>query len=260
MAVDRIDTKTKPEFKIIQISDSHLTKTDKDRVFGFPANKNFSLVMEKLYHEEDVDLIFATGDISNDYSKESYQLFAEKISLIDKPVYWIPGNHDNTETMREVFAYFPHFKEGTHLSHANWHFLFLNTKFENNSYGKIQKSELNTLQKKIELIPTSGKIAIVMHHPAIKVNTPLVDAHGLREPDAFIELVKRYKNISLIICGHVHEDYCLPIANCKLITCPATCFQFKKNAIELAFEKRVGYKLYTFNKEGFTCSTKQWDF
>ena len=47
----------------------------------------------------DLDLILATGDLSQDGSYESYQRLAKTLSGFRAPIYWLEGNHDKPAPM-----------------------------------------------------------------------------------------------------------------------------------------------------------------
>jgi Icc protein len=64
--------------KIIQISDTHLFADDELEMFGAKSNLTFKKVMRKIIDEDshDADMIFLTGDISQDETQESYHKYS----------------------------------------------------------------------------------------------------------------------------------------------------------------------------------------
>ncbi len=69
------------------------------------SNKRLTEVIQRMLAEDgkDVDLIFLTGDLSQDETHQSYEKITEQLSQLNAPVYWIPGNHDNVTHMETVF-------------------------------------------------------------------------------------------------------------------------------------------------------------
>lgn len=116
--------------KIIQITDTHLFSNDSSEIFGVKSNITFKKVIDKILTEEihDTDLIFLTGDISQDETVESYKKVVHHLSNINLPVYWIPGNHDDPVVMKLVFGKAKNFYRKTALTFSHWHFIFLDTK------------------------------------------------------------------------------------------------------------------------------------
>jgi len=245
--------------KIIQISDTHLFAQDDSQIFGINSNLKFKEVLKKIITDEvrDADLVLLTGDISQDETVESYQYVTRELSLLNLPVYWIPGNHDNLEQLEAVFSQNDQFKRVSKLSLNDWNFVFLNTKLPEHDEGYLSPTELNLLQQEITNSPEHKKIAIIMHHHPGKVGTPLIDNYLLQNAKEFWSIVKN-TSVELIICGHVHGDYCLKHEGITLESAPATCLQWIKGCKDLEIDARIGYKVYHFDQDGYSAQAKLW--
>jgi 3',5'-cyclic-AMP phosphodiesterase len=233
--------------KIIQISDTHLFSDDEQAIFGVKSNLTFKEVMEKMIAKEsqDTDMIFLTGDMSQDETIESYQKIADPLSKLNIPIYWIPGNHDDLTQIEAVFQNAKNFNRDTHLSLPDWHLIFLNTKMEGVDEGYLSQSELTILSNELIASPPDKKIAIVMHHHPAPVGTPLIDYTILKNTKEFWNIVTETK-VELIICGHVHGDYQFKYKNIMIESSPATCLQWEKGSKELKTDLKIGYKIYYF--------------
>src|SRR5579862_7355823 len=167
--------------KAIQISDTHLFANDESEMLGTKSNRKFKEVMKKIINEDhhDADMIFLTGDISQDETIESYQKIAHDLSNLNLPIYWVPGNHDNLSQLEPVFLNTKNFNRQSSLSFPHWHFIFLNTKIEGRADGLLSLSELKMLRDEIMTSPTTKKIAIIMHHHPAPVGTPFIDNYIL---------------------------------------------------------------------------------
>lgn len=242
--------------KIIQLTDTHLLR-DESLVLKVNTNLAFKKIMNKIQHDLcDTDAIFLTGDISQDESIESYQLIVEAFKKVNKPIFWIPGNHDSINTMQAAFCKQKNFFRTTKFSTSSWDFIFLNTKNYGTECGLLSDSELSLLNS--ELMEINSKfIALVMHHHPIEVNTPLIDNYILKNKDKFWDIVNQ-NNVNLIICGHVHGDYSLRKGTICIETSPASCFQFRKGSMELDIDNRIGYKLYYFSSNSYVTKTRLW--
>jgi Icc protein len=245
--------------KIIQISDTHLFAKDELEIFGVKSNHKFSEVMQKILDEDshDTDMIFLTGDISQDETTESYQLIAKSLSSFNIPIFWLPGNHDNLVLADEVLQQAKSFNRVSKLALEKWHFIFLNTKIDSVNDGQLSQSELNMLSHELLECPEDKKIAIVMHHHPAPVNTPLIDNYILKNKDDFWKIITGTK-VELVICGHVHGDYSFKYNNIMIESSPATCLQWEKGAKDLKFDMRTGYKIYHLNDNGYMATAKMW--
>jgi len=242
------DLAKKDSLKIIQITDSHLFSSNKQLMMGSRNNENFFDVVYKIKnnHLHDADLIFLTGDLSQDKTIRSYQHIASALKDINIPIYWIPGNHDNKDNMSKVFSNYPLFQSKRYLDLKNWVFVFLNTQNTGLDSGFLDQDELAFLDDLINKNKHKKKnIAIVMHHHPIEFNTPLIDSYILENRNVFWSAIKK-SNVKVVLCGHVHGDYGFDINNIRIESAPATCFQFKKGASNLELEKNIGYKIHYF--------------
>ncbi|TAK74141.1 MAG: phosphodiesterase [Gammaproteobacteria bacterium] len=243
--------------KIIQISDTHLFATEHLTMFGVKTNIKLQEVIKNVTEEEiDADMIFLTGDISQDETFQSYQKAVHYFSKLNIPIYWIPGNHDNVTQMEAAFKSDIKFIRTEQLSLPNWDFIFLNTKKEGTGLGYLSESDLQRLKNKLS-ITADKNIAIIMHHHPIEVGTPLIDHYILQNKSEFWDIVAGTQ-VKLIMCGHVHGDYKLKYQNIMIESAPATCLQLQKGTQELKIDNQIGFKIYFFDENTYHTISKMW--
>lgn len=253
--------KLKDTLKIIQITDTHLFGHDDQKIFGHDSNNNFIEVIEKIKNNDlfNTDFIILTGDLSQDETANSYLNVMRAMSEFSLPIYWIPGNHDDLGIMNAVFAESHWFSYIKSLLMKYWNFIFLNTKMIDSESGYLKKEEIDHLSKEvINSKLTNKKLAIIMHHHPIRVQTPLIDNYILNNDKVFWDTVKDVED-GLIICGHVHGDYSFRFKNFKIECSPATCFQFEKGANVLKIENSIGYKVHNFNYNEYSSRSVIWE-
>lgn len=241
---------------IIQITDTHLFKNDNEEIVSVKSNQKFKEVMKKI--EKDLpDYFFITGDVSQDETPESYQKMVDLIDELGVVTYWIPGNHDNLEIMQKIFNRSRYIEQIDYLTCSNWNFIFLHTKLDGKTSGRLSEQELVKLDS---LLKENKKpnIALIMHHHPIHVNTPLIDRFILQNRKHFWDIVDKYEQIKLIMCGHVHGDYTVTRNQLTMESGPATCLQWKKGTHDLVIDKMIGYKKYQFNIEGYQAEAIMW--
>ena len=91
--------------QILQLSDTHLFANTQDNLLGVNSYLALSNLLKKIqYKTANIDIIFLTGDISQDGSIESYEHIVAVLASINKPVYWLSGNHDDKNIIEKVFS------------------------------------------------------------------------------------------------------------------------------------------------------------
>jgi Icc protein len=244
--------------KVIQISDTHLFADDNKDIYGVKTNIKFEEVMVRIHEDiHDADVIFLTGDISQDETTESYEKILGHLSRLEIPVYWIPGNHDDPVQLQKVFFGANNFNRTASLSSTDWHFIFLDTRIEGRGDGWLSPTELNLLRNELLASPVAKKLAIIMHHHPAPVGTPLIDKYILQNVDDFCIIISDSR-VELIICGHVHGDYKFKYRNIMIESSPATCLQWKKGTRDIIIENKIGYKIYHFDKRGYRSVARMW--
>ncbi|MBE0772498.1 metallophosphoesterase, partial [Escherichia coli] len=76
---------------------------DGARLLGMDTAHSLEKVVERVAREQPrIDLILATGDVSQDGSLDSYTRFRRLSSPLDAPFRWFAGNHDEREPMQRA--------------------------------------------------------------------------------------------------------------------------------------------------------------
>ncbi len=81
--------------RLLQITDTHLFASAEGRLLAVRTAESLAAVLERVQaNDHPFDLIPLPG-ISQDHSPESYQRFASMMAPLARPIYWLPGNHDD---------------------------------------------------------------------------------------------------------------------------------------------------------------------
>ena len=89
--------------KIIQITDPHLLEDQNDSFRDVKPFETLKLVIDHIKRSNwGCDMVIATGDLTQDNTKESYIHYIKLLESLNTPIYSIPGNHDNKTIMRSV--------------------------------------------------------------------------------------------------------------------------------------------------------------
>ena len=88
---------------LVQLSDSHLFAEADGTLLGMNTRDSLEKVVERVLAEQsDIDVVIASGDISQDGSVESYEAFRRLSGQIAAPARWFAGNHDELPQMEQV--------------------------------------------------------------------------------------------------------------------------------------------------------------
>lgn len=236
--------------KIVQVSDCHLFSSIEGKLLGLNTEQSLQLVLDLVRKEQqDADLILATGDISQDGSLDSYLRFQEHIATFNKPVYWLPGNHDELLKMKAVIPE-PDRLSPCVIEQGRWRIFMLNTSVEGKVPGLLAQDQLDFLARHLDGVK-DYHVMLVLHHHPISLKTRWLDAVGLKNPEDLFAITDRYTHIRAIVWGHVHQAYEGERNQVRLFSAPSTCVQFKPGSSEFAVDDQSpGYRWFHLYEDG----------
>jgi len=244
------DSSTDKDIKILQISDMHLFASPEQQLVGVNTEESFLSVLKLAQHASwPPDLIFLTGDLSQDGSEVSYLRLIEHLSKLNIPCYVLPGNHDTPKALSHAF------NEGQVLyrpfvHHQQWLFAFLDSETPGEEGGTLKEEEITRLSQEIERHPDK-KVLICLHHQLIPVGSQWLDTMTVANPDSLLKLIRTHTNIAGIIHGHVHQEFNSFVENCPIYATPSTCFQFTPQSEDFAIDNIApGYRWLRLSPEG----------
>ena len=252
------------EMKFVQITDSHLLDSGNVKLHNIPINEiHFKIFSEIKKIETEIEFILVTGDISESGSDESYLNAREIFSSLNKPTYWIAGNHDNLKAIH-LFNNQTNIRSEKSFTVNGIHFILLNSVAlssdgKNRSRGVLSSKELDFLKMELEQNGTK-QIVVALHHPPIKSGT-WKDDRMLENAEEFLEVVKQFRNVKLVLYGHLHQANETTIGETKFYSPPAASFQFDKN-IKWGFDViPAGFGVISIkNSTTFVCQNNYIDF
>ena len=207
------------------------------------------MVMELVAAEQgNIDLVLATGDLSQDGSSESYRRFHECMEAFSCPVYWLPGNHDLTDIMANH-------QLAKHMSPCviameNWHIIMLDSTIRGKVPGNFAESELVFLREALQ--QAEGKhVLIALHHQPVPVGSEWLDQQIVGNAAKFFAILDQFDNIKNVIWGHVHQVFEGERNGVKLMSVPSTCVQFLPNSFDFAVDREnPGYRWLDLHPDG----------
>lgn len=213
------------------------------------------------------DFILVGGDMvydalrrSQEEAEKQGELFLEKVSKLNAPIYYAIGNHDHFALYNKMIDvdhplfgknfYEKYFGSRYYsFDHKGWHFITLDDMIvtEDRRYiGRVDSVQLEWLRKDIEQIADATPVVIMAHVPFI---TTLSQWYGgginannnklaIENSGEILRLFKN-KNLRLILQGHIHYYEALHILNkTTVISAPSFCGKWwmgKMNDMEEGF-------------------------
>src|ERR1700689_338979 len=90
--------------RLLQISDPHLFASEHGTLRGVPTLASMQRVLAHAGGRRlNIDALVCSGDIVND-EPDGYAHFARVLTEFGKPVYCIPGNHDDPAGLRRELS------------------------------------------------------------------------------------------------------------------------------------------------------------
>ncbi len=213
--------------KLLQISDTHLGEPGA-RCFGLdPAGQLAQCVAHANAFHGDAELAVVSGDLVNAASEAEYRELRRVLAGLAIPFRLIPGNHDRRDRIRSAFPELP-FEPGRFLHQcveaSGATLLLLDTREPREEWGRLCPERLAWLEQRLQA--ARPPVLVFMHHPPIAVGHAAMDAMRLREPESFLELLRRHRDKVRQVCfGHVHRAFFAVLDGIGFSAVPGTSHQ-----------------------------------
>lgn len=238
------------DIQLLQLTDCHILRDPEAELKGLNTRQSFERVfIDVQKNATRCDLVLATGDLSQDESAESYIYLAEKLNHLALPVAWIPGNHDNPETMGTAFRA-EHILHGKHILVGNWQIVLLDSSIAGEVHGRVSESQLDFMHEALQGFPHRHAL-VCLHHPAIPCGSAWLDQKSLLEADQFRHAIGQNENVRGVLWGHVHQAAHFRRNGIDWMSSPSTCIQFKPDSVSFALDSRSpGYRNLILRTDG----------
>lgn len=234
---------------LVQLSDSHLFGEAHGTLLGMNTRDSLQKVVERVLAEQaQVDLVVASGDVSQDGSVESYQTFAQVSGQIDAPKRWFPGNHDESMEMLQAAQQTDLLEPVIDI--GNWRVTLLDSSVPGSVPGYLQDQQLQLLAQALSEAPERHHL-VCLHHNPVPIGCAWMDPIGLRNPDALFAVLERFPQVRAVLWGHVHQEYDQMRGAIRLLASPSTCIQFAPGSVEFKVDSTApGYRWLRLHDDG----------
>ena len=171
------------------------------------------------------DIVLLTGDLVDLGRPEEYAVLREILMPLRMPLYAIPGNHDDRHAMRQAFsdhAYLP--QDGEFLQYVLEDYpvrlIGLDTVVPGEPRGELCGGRLAWLEAALRQRPERPTV-IFMHHPPFLTGLVNMDWQNCHNSEALGTLLDRHRQVTRLLCGHVHRPIHLAWRGITASTAPS---------------------------------------
>ncbi|KID54858.1 3',5'-cyclic-nucleotide phosphodiesterase [Pseudoalteromonas luteoviolacea] len=237
------------QLKLAHITDTHLFEQSNGEYFSVNTAEHFTRVLADLALQN-LDAVIFGGDLTQDHTFASYQLFARLIdeSALTCPVFWLPGNHDDIGYLNEISQ--GQIISAKKISFALGQVLLLDSKGPTPS-GWVSEAHLEEVTGQC-VVPS----LVFCHHNPLAIQGYL-DKHMLENGPQLLNRLVDSQNVIALFHGHVHNEYVFRFRELPVYATPATSIQFKKFTNDWQQENPgAGYRIINWSEGGVQTEVK----
>lgn len=201
--------------RILHITDTHfgITEDAEDEIHGF-ARK-----VADLTKQFRVDICLHTGDVLNRPSSEvAYRVYAD----CRVPCLHVPGNHDNSEMMRD---FFPEMATGFPYVVETGSFRIIGL---DSSSGKLGAVQIEALRN---LLSEGSPGILLIHHQFLPFEDSWLNPYILEDAEDFIRILREHQDVILAVFhGHFHAPLLSAVGTVPVFGGPSAAYQFDPTA------------------------------
>ena len=173
------------------------------------------------------DAVIITGDLTDCGLASEYALLRTMLAQhLRIPVHVVPGNHDRREALLAGLPSVRH--NGGFVQYAvedlPLRLVMLDTVVPGAGHGALCERRLAWLNSTLAQRPDQPTL-IGMHHPPFECGIAHMDAIALRDPAAFVAMVRRHTQVQRIVCGHHHRPVTAMLGSAVASICPSVAHQ-----------------------------------
>jgi Icc protein len=245
--------------RLLQFTDTHLLADPSGTVRGVRtlASLEACLAHARRRHLP-ADLVTVTGDLVQD-DPRAYGALELLFDSLGAPVLVVPGNHDVPDELVRRLGHEPFQVGGIRVLGA-WAVVMLDTWFSesDDGEGRLGPDELHRLQAALDAHRDRHTL-VCLHHPPVSMDATGMDALGLLDAAAFLDILGRHTQVRAVAWGHAHQSLDLFRGAVRFLCTPSTCMQFRPRDPGFVVDGRPpGYRVIDLHDDGGIATEVAW--
>jgi len=188
--------------RILHLSDTHLLGDAEARHNGVDTTAALDRVLARAGQIEGIDLVVASGDLSEDGSVAAYEKLRDRVEPFaaarGAQTAYVMGNHDLRDGFERVLGE----RDGV-LEAGGFRVIRLDTAVPGAGYGELFPEQLDWLRAQLATA-ASGTI-VVMHHAPVPAWSALLRALELQGAADVLSVLSA-GDVRLVLSGHYHHS------------------------------------------------------
>lgn len=235
--------------QVVQLTDSHLYASSAQQLLGLDTLASLNAVIDHMLGEvAPVDLVLATGDITQDGEEPAYQRFIEAVARVPAPCYWIPGNHDDAARMGDIGE--RHGLNRAWVDAGAWRIVLLDSSVPGSVAGHLDDDQLARLD---EALAGAGDryVMVCLHHHPVPIGSAWMEPLGLDNHAQLFARLDADPRVRVVLWGHIHQPLDQQRGHLRLLASPSTCVQFAVGSADFATDAQPpGYRWLRLHADG----------
>ncbi len=238
---------------IAQISDTHiLARTSDDLAVRLRAECLRRCVADINQHHPDA--VIFTGDTVQHGQPDEYLRLRELLAPLKAPLYLVPGNRDDKQTLRGAFgdhAYLSTTGEFLNYTIEDYdiRLVGIDSTLAGERKGRFCEKRQAWLDKTLSEQHDRPTLLFI-HHPPFDVDAHYVGGYRhAEEAIALEDIVSRNTNVIGLLCGHVHWPVECDWAGTQARIMPSIAVDLRKGIDEIEARKQPIYLLHRLSDE-----------
>lgn len=219
--------------RLLQLSDPHLL-AESDGIYRGRRPYQYlahGLTQALAALDTAPDLLLLSGDLCQDETLAGYRQLRQLLEPLGLPLGLLPGNHDHPQLLRAALGRLA-FTPPALVSSERGNVLLLDSHQAGATAGRLGASQLDWLASSLRHLKASSMrrpLLVAVHHPPVPIGDPVMDAIGLEDAAALLELLRPAADLVAVVFGHVHQHWAglLPgRPDVALLGCPSSLCPF----------------------------------
>lgn len=235
--------------RLVQITDSHLGERPGTRLLNVDTDRSLGSVLALVRERQPrIDVLLATGDISDQGNAGAYRRFREATRALGSAQRWLPGNHDDLAIMRATLAGDACLQRT--LLCGNWQIIMLDSTIAGAPGGRLAAGELEALRACLRNEPQRHAL-VCLHHHVVAVGCAWIDPQQIANAEEFWRELSVFPQVRAVLSGHVHQELDMLRGNVRVLTSPSTSVQFARGSDDFRVDALPpGYRWLDLHPDG----------